>query len=318
MAVITNTLAPKPQKTYDQGLLYRVMESLAYYQMATPAKAKSLNRNVGDTLSYRRFEQLPLALTPITEAVNPIPGSISRTEITVQPQQYGTYYVLSDRIDMLDVDPVVQEVIDMNGQQAGESVDAIIRATVITGTNVSYPTGTSRAQQSGANPLTLKKVREAVTQLRANKAKPFMGELDGKGRGGKYMAIIHPNVWHDLTYDSPVINTFTYSDPSKMYSWELDELGGVVFVCSTMAAVYPGAGVSGANVYATHIIGAEAYGAPNIGGIGKFNTFVKPLGSGGTEDPINLRSTVGWKTEQAPVILNNNFMVRIESGATLG
>jgi N4-gp56 family major capsid protein len=45
-------------------------------------------------------------------------------------------------------------------------------------------------------------------------------------------------------------------------------------------------------------------------------TIVKPLGSAGTDDPLNQRSSVGWKAMTTTQILNQAWLVRIESLAT--
>ena len=45
--------------------------------------------------------------------------------------------------------------------------------------------------------------------------------------------------------------------------------------------------------------------------------FVKPKGSAGTADPLDQRSTQGWKMVHAAEILTEEFMCRIESGASL-
>ena len=58
--------------------------------------------------------------------------------------------------------------------------------------------------------------------------------------------------------------------------------------------IYAGeAGKGGANVYATMILGDKAYGTTKVDG-GGLQHIVKPLGSGGTSDPLNQRATVGY------------------------
>lgn len=82
------------------------------------------------------------------------------------------------------------------------------------------------------------------------------------------------------------------------------------------AVIYPGeGGVDGAPVYATMIIGDDAYGVtePNGGGL---QHIVKQLGSAGSADPLNQRSTVGFKLAKVAEILVDQYMVRIESVAT--
>lgn len=80
--------------------------------------------------------------------------------------------------------------------------------------------------------------------------------------------------------------------------------------------VYPGeAGAKGRDVYSTLIIGADAYGTVPLEGAG-LEVIVKPLGSAGTGDPLNQRSTVGWKATKTAKILVDEYMVRIETAST--
>jgi len=77
--------------------------------------------------------------------------------------------------------------------------------------------------------------------------------------------------------------------------------------------VYSGeAGFLGRDVYATFVFGANAYGTTEIKG-GGLEHIVKQLGSGGTNDPLNQRATVGWKATKSAVRLVESFMVRIET-----
>lgn len=82
------------------------------------------------------------------------------------------------------------------------------------------------------------------------------------------------------------------------------------------AVIYPGeAGAGGIDVYATFIIGANAYGVTEVEG-GGLQQFTKQLGSSGTADPLNQRATVGWKALKTAEILNDFFMVMIKSAAS--
>ena len=80
--------------------------------------------------------------------------------------------------------------------------------------------------------------------------------------------------------------------------------------------IYPGeAGAAGAPVYSTLVIGEGAYGVTDIAG-GGLQTIVKQKGSGGTADPLDQRATIGWKAAKTAEILVDEYMVRIETGAT--
>ena len=82
------------------------------------------------------------------------------------------------------------------------------------------------------------------------------------------------------------------------------------------AVIYPGeAGAEGRDVYATLILGDNAYGTTRLSGAG-LQHIVKQLGSAGTSDPLNQRATVGWKANKVTVRLVEAFMVRIETAST--
>jgi len=80
-------------------------------------------------------------------------------------------------------------------------------------------------------------------------------------------------------------------------------------------AAYGGASVP---VYSTLIYGQNAYGTVELGGHGQnVKSIIKLPGSSGAEDPLDQRGTIAWKVEGfTVVILQDDFIVRLESGAT--
>ena len=67
------------------------------------------------------------------------------------------------------------------------------------------------------------------------------------------------------------------------------------------------------DVHATLIFGADAYGVIDVAGSGAMETIIKPLGSAGTTDPLNQRSTVGAKVAAYTAqVLNPLWLVKIE------
>lgn len=77
--------------------------------------------------------------------------------------------------------------------------------------------------------------------------------------------------------------------------------------------IYPGeSGAKGRDVYSTLVLGADAYGVTKIEG-GGLRMIVKQLGSSGTSDPLDQRSTTGWKAIHTAEILQPLFMVRVET-----
>ena len=78
--------------------------------------------------------------------------------------------------------------------------------------------------------------------------------------------------------------------------------------------MYKGAGdecPEGLAVFGCLFLAEGAYGVTEVTG-GGLQTIVKQLGSAGTADPLDQRSTVGWKALQTAEILMEPYMVRVE------
>ena len=79
-----------------------------------------------------------------------------------------------------------------------------------------------------------------------------------------------------------------------------------------------GGGASGADVYSTLIYGENAFGTIELGGTGRnVQIIINAPGSSGALDPLAQRGTIAWKVNGfCTVILQDDFIVRLESGAT--
>lgn len=79
------------------------------------------------------------------------------------------------------------------------------------------------------------------------------------------------------------------------------------------AVIYPGeGGRDGLAVFGTIILGDGAYGVTEVTG-GGLEIIVKQRGSSGAADPLDQRSSVGWKAIKTAEMLIENYLVRIES-----
>ena len=73
-----------------------------------------------------------------------------------------------------------------------------------------------------------------------------------------------------------------------------------------------GAGKDGSAVFSTVVLGAHAYATTEVEG-GGLRHIVKQLGYG--DDPLDQRSSAGWKATKVAHLLNEEFLVRIEHGS---
>ncbi len=71
----------------------------------------------------------------------------------------------------------------------------------------------------------------------------------------------------------------------------------------------------GSPVASTVVFGRNAYGCVDVEGNGNVHTLVKPAGSGGSSDPLDQITTVGWKVAGfAAKVLQPTWLIRIEHG----
>lgn len=73
-----------------------------------------------------------------------------------------------------------------------------------------------------------------------------------------------------------------------------------------------GSAGDGGAVFSTLFMGQGAYGVTEVEG-GGLQTIVKQKGSAGTADPLDQRSSVGWKAIKTAEILLGQYLVRLES-----
>lgn len=294
----TSTLSPEMKTFYDKDLLRNAKPVLVHNQFG---QKRNIPKGGGKTIEFRKFSPLPKATTPLTEGVTPDGKQLTVTSVTATVGQYGDYVALTDVIGLTAIDPVLVETNKILGVQAGETLDRLTADVLNAGTNVRYAGGKlSRSALTASDVLTVDDIKKAVRTLKRNKAKPI---------NGSYVAIIDPETAYDLMKDKEWVDVKTYSDPKGIYTGEIGKLYGVRFVETTEAVTFK----QGDNtIHSTLIFGADAYGVTSVEGGGLTN-IVKQLGSAGSADPLNQRSTSGWKAIHVAKILVEEYMVRIES-----
>lgn len=290
---------------YDRTLIENAEPELVHDQWA---QTRDIPQNGGKTIEFRKYDQLPKALTPLTEGVTPEGQEMKVTKLEATVKQYGGFVALSDLLILTAIDNNIVEASELIGSQAGRTLDTISREVMNAGTNVQYAEGqvTSRAAITSDMKLTVKAVKKAVRFLKKQNAKRINGYFYG---------IINPDCSFDLTEDEKFVEVVKYKNPERIYNGEIGAIEGVRFVETTEAKIFAEAGASGIDVYSTLILAANAYATTKIKG-GGLETIIKQLGSAGTADPLDQRATVGWKALKVTEILSQQYMVRIESAST--
>ena len=309
-----NDLSAEMKTFYDMTLIDEAGPQLVHDQFG---QQRDIPKNGGKVIEFRKFSPLPKATEPLTEGVTPDGKRLDVTSFTAEVDQFGDYITQSDILELTALDNTILEATKLLGTQAGLTLDTVTRNILQAGTNVTYcpninaSTGaetavTEREDLDATSRLTVDVVQQVVAKLRANNAPTINGE---------YVAIIHPYVAYDLMRDPEWIDAHKYAQPENLYEGEIGKIAGVRFVQTTEAKIYAGEDddcPEGLAVFGSLFMGQGAYGTTKITG-GGLQTIVKQKGSAGTADPLDQRSTVGWKAIKTAEILVQNYLVRVES-----
>lgn len=300
----------------DQTLLSRAYPLFVHTRWA---QVRDIPRNASAVIKFRKYGSLTAATTALTEGVTPTGSQLSITDITSTVAQYGDFVTLTDFLDMTTLDPLKVETAEILGDQMGDTLDQLTRNVLIAGTTIQYANGaTSTATVAAGYVINLTEVKKAVRTLKGNNAKKITAQINPTNAfnttpvRAAYIGIVSQNTEYDLKNDADWVPVEEYSASEAVMEGEIGKLDEVRFISATSnASVNSGAGSGGIDVHRTIILGKEAYGITRITGEA-VQTITKPLGSSGTSDPLDQRSTMGWKATFVATRLQEAFMLRLE------
>lgn len=286
-----------------------------YFVHVLWAQVRDIPRNGSAVVKFRKYGSLSAATTALVEGVTPAGSQLSITDISATVAQYGDYVTTTDFLDMTVIEGLKTELAQILGDQMGDTIDQLCRDVLAAGSSIQYAsTATSRATVVAGMILTGDEVRESVRTLQGNNAKPVTrmvkasGDFNTTPIGAAYIGIIDQASLFDLKKDADWVPVEEYaSSDGKLGAFEKGKLDDVRFVVTSNAKTFS----STVTVHTAIILGQEAYGITRITGE-ELEIVTKALGSGGTEDPLNQRSTMGWKMTFVATRLQENFMLRIE------
>ncbi|MBI4136857.1 N4-gp56 family major capsid protein [Candidatus Roizmanbacteria bacterium] len=321
MANTTTTQVSAAVNNYfDRSLLKAARPLLLHTKWA---QVRDIPRNNSLVIKFRRYSLLSANTTALSEGVTPSGSQLSVTDVTATVAQYGDFVTLTDIVEFSTLEPVLGETAQVLGQQAGNSLDQIVRDVMVAGTTVQYAsTSTSRATVTASMKLTRQEIREAVRTLQSNDASKIttmVNPSDGFNSSPLapcYVGIITENTLYDLKNEAGWIPVQEYASTKNLMEGEVGAMDDVRFVMTTNAKIFASAGSGSIDVHGTLILANDYYGITRIAGEALRN-IIKPLGSAGSADPLDQRATSGWKATMVAARLNENFCVRIEHAVSV-
>ncbi len=290
----TTALAADLQTYFARKLLIIAKKDLVFRNWAL---IEPLPANSSLTVSFTQYNKLPVVTGTLTQGVPPTSNTLSSAAITATVDQVGAFVELTDLAELTVKHPVVQQVMELLGAQAGESIDIRIQNVLLAGTTVQYANGkANRAALAATDVVTTTESQKAVKTLRVNGAMPFDRD---------YVIVVDPSVEQDILSDTKFTNVANFN-AQPMYDGEVGRWFGVRVVRSNNIATI----ASTTTVHTSFVLARNAYAITDLQTL---QMFVE--GPGGVTDPLHQKRTMGWKVAFKAVILNNSFMLRIESGS---
>ena len=297
------------QKANDAKFVEIHKEALVFDQYLG---STNIPAHSGNTARFPKKVRIAVKNTKLTEGKTPDPSKISLQFVTGKVEQHGDYVMFTDVALGTSIYDLMSVAREGQAYQAAEIKNALIRDDILADTEIitayAETGGTPAADESAItanHKLTVDLVRKMVATMKRNNIRPAVGN--------DYVMFIHPDQWYDLTSDPAWQDMHKYADPTALMSGEVGRISGCRFV-ETSTVLVTKSGASKIGVYHSIMLGADAVDQIKLAD-GGIKTIGKGLGSGGTSDPLDQRSTVGWKMFYAAKVKDPLAVIELMTGS---
>lgn len=313
MTTETGSLSAEMKTFYEKRLLDQAEPLLVHNQFGDkyPIPAGS-----GKKIEFRKYSALPKALTALTEGVTPAGNSLNVTTVEGTVKQYGDWIQLSDMLQMTAIDNNVVQATKLLSSQAGRTLDTVTREVLAGGTNVIYAPKVVDGAETEVLSRSALTPECVLTPFVVMRAAATLEAMNTPKINGSYVLITHPYCRETLQESPGWVDVVKYKEGNNTFSGEIGKIGDVRVVTTSEAKIINDStcpvveSTTYYSVFTSLLLGANAYGVTELEN-GGLQHIVKQLGYG--EDPLNQRSSCGWKATSVAVRLCEEYMVRIES-----
>lgn len=313
MTTETGSLSAEMKTFYEKRLLDQAEPLLVHNQFGDKYPIPANN---GKKIEFRKYSALPKALTALTEGVTPAGNSLTVTTVEGTVKQYGDWIQLSDMLQMTAIDNNVVQATKLLSSQAGRTLDTVTREVLAGGTNVIYAPKVADGVETEVLSRSTLTPECVLTPFVVMRAAATLEAMNTPKINGSYVLIIHPYCRETLQESPGWVDVVKYKEGNNTFSGEIGKIGDVRVVTTSEAKVINDSTCPVVeestyySVFTSLLLGANAYGVTELEN-GGLQHIVKQLGYG--EDPLNQRSSCGWKATSVAVRLCEEYMVRIES-----
>jgi N4-gp56 family major capsid protein len=325
MNTLYGDISPRTAAFVVVQLLTRGMPYLLLEQFGS---SKPLPSGKSLSMKFRRYLSLPLATTPLSEGVTPVSKKLSSEDITMTLSQYGDVVEITDVILDAHEDPILQETETLLGEQAAKTIETMRYYILRAGTNVQYANGALRTSVNTAINTTMqRKITRNFKRQNAEKITTKVSSTPSFNTESvlpAFIAIGHTDLEADIRGMTNFTDVKDYGS-TPAYTCEVGAVDDVRYLLSSIYGPWADAGAAKgamistsavlADVYPVLYLARNAYAISALKGEFAITPIViNPAPS--KTDPLGQRGSVGWKTMQGVVILNDMWMCRGEVACT--
>jgi N4-gp56 family major capsid protein len=306
------------QTAYDKFFEFALRAQPLFRQVADKRPANQTAP--GGSVVLERYQDLAVATTPLTEAVDPDSVALGNpTTVTITLNEYGNPVLRTRKLylfSLTDIDPAIANIVAFN---AADSIDSVVQTVLRSGTNViqrkagvvtyvttgtvSLPVGTT---MTNTDSYTSAMARLAVVKLRTNKAVPRKGSL--------YWCAMHPEVSYDLRSETGAAawrDPHNYSAAGNIWAGEIGAYEGAFYIESPRCynAVDAGTGDNTVRRFRTYYAGQQALAEAVAD---EFHTVAGPI----TDKLMRFRP-LGWYGVAGWARYREEALIRAESTSTI-
>lgn len=289
------------QTAYDQ---YVRMALRSIPVMRAIADVKPVQQAMpGSSVVFSIYSDLNAATSTLTETADVSSIALGNpSQVTVTLQEYGSAVTTTKKLNLTSFNDVDAALADIIAYNAADSIDQVVAGVLTAGQNVIYAgTATNTNAITSGMTISVADIREAVVQLRTNKAVPRIGEL--------YAAYLHPRQSADLraeTGSGGFQELTKYVERTPFVAGSVGVLEGA-FIVETPRVPFASNGTT--NVYEAVIAGREALAEAMAQDI---TTVIGP-----EIDALRRFRTIGWYYFGGFNRLREAALYRIESAASI-
>lgn len=293
-------------------------------------------KNKSLTAKWRRYNSLARASAPLAEGVPPAGQKVTSTDVTATLEQYGDALKLTDVIQDTHEDPVLNEFMELCGEQAAEVIEELRINVLKAGTGVWYAAGVS-SRATVNSPPTRGDFRKIYRYFKKYKAREISKIIRASAListepvAPAFFCMGHTDLDSDLRGISGFIPGEQYSDSTKLLPNEIGKIEQFRIILTPMFEAWSAAGASGTtylsggvevsvaancDVYPLIFVAKDAYAIVPLQGYNSVTPMVVNPGKPTKSDPLGQIGFVSWKTYQTAAILNQTWIQRLECAVT--